>query len=233
MMDQPLMSVKDVGVQFKYRSSMMSSTTFDALKNISFDIYKGDSVGIIGRNGSGKTTLLRLLGGIIKPDHGSIFMKDISTALLALQIGFDLELTGRLNALISGMLLGFTQKEVLANMDKIIEFAELENFIDKPTRVYSAGMKARLGFAVTLEMCPDVLLIDEVLGVGDANFQKKSMAVMKKKILSEQTIVFVSHNALNVKLLCNKAVWIENGIVQMKGDSAKIVAAYEEFLKAL
>lgn len=233
MMDKPLMSVKGVGVRFKYRSSIISSTTFDALKNISFDIYKGDSVGIIGRNGSGKTTLLRLLGGIIKPDNGSILKEDISTALLALQIGFDPELTGRLNALISGMLLGFTKKEVLADMDKIIEFAELENFIDKPTRVYSAGMKARLGFAVTLEMCPDVLLIDEVLGVGDENFQKKSMAVMKKKILSEQTIVFVSHNAASVKSLCNKAVWIENGIVQMKGDSDKIVAAYQESLKAL
>jgi lipopolysaccharide transport system ATP-binding protein len=154
----------------------------------------------------------------------------VSTTLLAMQIGFDQELTGRANALVSGMLLGFSKKEVLANMEKVIDFAELHDFIDRPTRTYSAGMKARLGFSIALEMSPDVLLIDEVLGVGDAKFKKKSMAVMKEKLLSDQTIVFVSHSAAMVKSLCNKAIWIENGITVMQGDSDAVVDAYTNAL---
>jgi len=225
MSAESLISLKNVGVRFKYERSLFNTDYFDALKQVSFDIYRGDSVGIIGRNGSGKTTLLRILGGIIRPDSGIIVNNNVSTTLLALQIGFDPELTGRLNALISGMLLGFKKRQVLANMDKIIEFAELEDFIDRPSRTYSAGMKARLGFAVALELSPDVLLIDEVLGVGDANFQKKSIAVMKKKLLSDQTIVFVSHSPALIKSLCNKAVWIEGGITMMEGDSDKVAAA--------
>ena len=228
MNEELLIALHHVGVRFKFRRSLFNGDYFDAIKDISCDICRGDSLGVIGRNGAGKTTLLRLIGGIIKPDRGRIVNHNVSTTLLAMQIGFDQELTGRANALVSGMLLGFSKKQVLANMDKVIDFAELHDFIDRPTRTYSAGMKARLGFSIALEMSPDVLLIDEVLGVGDANFRKKSMAVMKEKLLSDQTIVFVSHSAKMVKDLCNKAIWVEDGTTVMQGDSAEVVGAYEK-----
>lgn len=228
-----LISVRNIMVSYKCQQSLFSSEYYDAIKNVSFDLCQGDSLGIVGRNGAGKTTLLRILGGIILPDSGILKMAEgISTTLLALQIGFDQELTGRENVLVSGMLLGFSKKYILGNMDRIISFAELGEFIDKPTRTYSAGMKARLGFAIALEMTPDVLLIDEVLGVGDAQFQRKSVAMMKKKLLSDQTIVFVSHNANLVKELCNKAVWIENGITQMSGEVGDVVTAYQQYLNS-
>ena len=154
----------------------------------------------------------------------------MNTALLSLQVGFDPELSGRINAILGGMFLGYKKKVVIAQLDKIIEFAELEDFIDMPVKSYSSGMRARLGFSVALEMNPDVLLIDEVLGVGDVEFRKKSMAVMKERLLSDQTIVLVSHSAGTVKELCNRAVWIEDGVSRMVGDSGEVVAAYEEYM---
>lgn len=227
----PIIVAKKVGVQFRRCvRSFFNRAEFTALKDVSFDLYSGDSLGVIGRNGAGKTTLLRLVGGIIRPDSGTIDNYGVSTALLSLQVGFDPELSGRVNAILSGMLLGYRKKDVIAQLDDIIQFSELENFIDLPVKSYSSGMCARLGFAVALEMNPDVLLIDEVLGVGDAEFREKSMAVMKEKLLSEQTIVFVSHDSNVVKSLCNRAVWIENGMSRMVGDSAEVVAAYEQYL---
>ncbi len=229
--NKPVLVVDGVGVCFR-RSvrSFFNRTELTALKDVSFDLYPGDSLGVIGRNGAGKTTLLRLLGGIIRPDSGEIKNYGANTALLSLQVGFDPELSGRVNAILGGMFLGYTKKEVVAQLDKIIEFAELEDFIDLPVKSYSSGMRARLGFAVALEMNPDVLLIDEVLGVGDVEFRKKSMAVMKEKLLSNQTIVLVSHSAATVKSLCNRAVWIENGVSRMVGDSKEVVAAYEQYM---
>jgi lipopolysaccharide transport system ATP-binding protein len=195
------------------------------------NVRQGESLGIVGRNGAGKTTLLQILGGIIRPDRGRIINRDVSTALLALQVGFDLELSGRLNAIICGMLLGFRKKEVKANMDEIIAFSELADSIDRPVKSYSAGMKARLGFSIALNMSPDVLLIDEVLAVGDASFRKKSLEVMTHKLLSDQTIVFVSHSGPTVKAFCSRAIWIENGVTQMEGNATDVVGAYEDYLK--
>lgn len=226
----PLIVLQNVGVAFKRGKSLREGSAFEALKDVSFSINSGDSLGIIGRNGAGKTTLLRLLAGIYKPDRGMIIKQDIRTALLALQIGFDGELSGRVNAILSGMLLGFVKNEVESKLDRIIEFAELGSFIDQPVKTYSAGMRARLGFSVALELNPDVLLIDEVLGVGDAEFRKKSIAVMHEKLLSDQTIVLVSHDANTVKRLCNRAVWIEDGVTKMDGNSAEVVDAYEKYL---
>ena len=228
---RPIITVQNVGVQFR-RSirSFFNQTRVIALKDVSFDLYPGDSLGVIGRNGAGKTTLLRLLGGIIRPDSGTITNHGVSTALLSLQVGFDAELSGRVNAILSGMLLGYRKQDVVARLDEIVRFAELEGFIDLPVKSYSSGMRARLGFAIALEMNPGVLLIDEVLGVGDVAFRKKSMAVMKQKLLSDQTIVLVSHNAHVIRNLCNRAVWIENGVSRMEGDSAEVVCAYERYL---
>ena len=226
-----LISVQNVGVYFRSSKSFFCRDTVEALRNVSFKLNRGDSLGVVGRNGAGKSTLLRLLGGIIRPDHGEIINNDVTTSLLALQIGFDPQLSGRTNAILSGMLLGFRKKDVERNLDKIIAFSELGDFIDRPVRSYSAGMKARLGFSVALEMNPDVLLVDEVLGVGDVEFRKKSMEVMKEKLLSEQTIVLVSHDARTVKSLCNKAVWIENGMTRMEGSPEEVVTAYENYVQ--
>ena len=229
----PIISLDHVGLRFKIRKALFGSDYFDALKDVSLNIWKGESLGIIGRNGAGKTTLLQIIGGIIKPDRGRIIKHDvsISTALLALQVGFDPELSGRSNAIICGMLLGFHKKEVKANMDEIIAFSELADFIDRPVKSYSNGMRARLGFSIALKMSPDVLLIDEVLAVGDASFREKSMEVMAQKLLSDQTIVLVSHSAPIVKKFCTRAIWIENGATQMEGNAADVVGAYEDYLK--
>ncbi len=225
-----LISVRNVGVRFMSRRSLFNRDYVEALKDVSFDFHHGDSLGVIGRNGAGKTTLLRLLGGIIHPDTGEIINNDASTALLSLQVGFDPELSGRINVVLSGMMLGFDRNYVEENLDKIIAFSELGEVIDRPVKSYSTGMSARLGFSVALELNPDVLLIDEVMGVGDVEFREKSTAVMKEKLLSDQSIILVSHSAGTVKNLCNRAVWIEDGVTQMEGDSAEVVEAYERYI---
>ncbi len=227
---EPVITVQNVGVRFGYRRSLFRNDVLEALRDVSFNLYQGDSLGIIGRNGAGKSTLLSLLGGIILPDSGRVINNNVRTSLLALQVGFDPELSGRANALLSGMLLGFRYEDVKANLDKIIAFSELGEFIDKPVKTYSAGMKGRLGFSIALEMNPDVILIDEVLGVGDIKFREKSMAVMKEKLLSDQTIVLVSHSGQIVKNFCNRVVWIEDGISRMEGSSKEVVDAYESYM---
>ena len=227
---EPVITVQNVGVRFGYRRSLFRNDVVEALRDVSFNLYQGDSLGIIGRNGAGKSTLLRLLSGIILPDSGRIFNNNVRTSLLALQVGFDPELSGRSNALLSGMLLGFGCEDVKANLDKIIAFSELGEYIDKPVKTYSVGMRGRLGFSIALEMNPDVILIDEVLGVGDIEFRKKSMVVMKEKLLSDQTIVLVSHSGQIVKNFCNKVVWIEDGISRMEGNSKEVVEAYENYM---
>lgn len=231
MSGELLIALKNIGVSFNIGKSIFRKEKIQAIQDVSMELYRGDSLGVIGRNGAGKSTLLQVLGGIIRPDTGTIINNNATTSLMALQAGFDPELSGRLNILVSGMLLGFRKADIKKNMDKIIAFSELENFIDRPVKAYSTGMKARLGFSLALEMNPDVLLIDEVLGVGDVQFRKKAVAVMKEKFLSEQTIVLVSHDAITVKTLCNRAVWIENGVTRMAGPSDQVVTAYEDYVK--
>ena len=226
-----LISLHNVGVRFRQGKRLFSGDYFEALKNISFDLYQGDSLGIIGRNGVGKSTLLRCLGGIIRPDRGLLKNNGYRTALLSLQLGFDSQLTGRDNAVLSGMLLGFQRREIKAKLEEIILFSELEEFIDQPLYTYSNGMRARLGFSVAFHLEPDILLIDEALAVGDANFRKKSLAVMEDKIRSDRTIVLVSHQSEVIKRLCNRAVWIEHGETQLEGEAGSVVQAYESFLR--
>jgi lipopolysaccharide transport system ATP-binding protein len=225
-----LISLQNVGVYYWLRNGFLRRQRFAALKDISFDLFQGESLGIIGRNGAGKTTLLRLLGGITQPDRGTLVNNGYKTSLLSLQVGFDPQLSGLYNAIISGMFLGFTRAQVKARLYEIVSFAELEEFIDQPVRTYSAGMKARLGFSVAFHLDPDVFLIDEVLAVGDADFRKKSLAVMQKKILSDKTIVLVSHSAGTIRQLCTRAVWIEEGVTRMEGDTESVIEAYEAFL---
>ena len=153
--------------------------------------------------------------------------------MLSLQIGFDPQLSGLYSAILSGMLLGFTKKEIEDKLYDIVKFAELEEFIDQPVRTYSSGMRARLGFSIAFHLDPDVLLIDEALAVGDADFKKKSFAVMKEKLRSNKTIVLVSHNAGIIRRLCNRAVWIEEGITRAEGDTKTVIQAYEKFIGSL
>jgi lipopolysaccharide transport system ATP-binding protein len=224
---KPIISLEKVGVRFKVKKALLNREYFEALKNISLTIHEGESLGVVGRNGAGKTTLLQIIGGIIRPDSGRIINRHVSTALLALQVGFDPVLSGRLNALICGMLLGFRKEEVKANMDEIIAFSELGEFIDRPVKSYSAGMRTRLGFSVAVKMNPDVLLIDEVLAVGDASFREKSLKVMSDRLLSDQTVVFVSHSGPTVKQFCSRALWVADGTIVMEGETGMVVDAYE------
>jgi lipopolysaccharide transport system ATP-binding protein len=220
-----LISLDGVGLCYKGLSG--ESSEYWALKSVSFDIVKGETVGIIGDNGAGKSTLMRLLAGVIEPDVGSIKNNGASAQLLSLQIGFDRNLNGRDNAIYSGMLLGKTRKEMTTLLPSIIEFAGLGRFIDESVRTYSSGMKARLGFAISSHVKPDILLIDEALGVGDSNFRAKSTQLMKDRIKSDQTVVIVSHEKATLLELCDRLVWIESGLTRMFGDAKEIYAAYE------
>jgi lipopolysaccharide transport system ATP-binding protein len=221
-----LISLDRVGVCYKGLSGEISE--YWALTDVSFDVVRGQTVGIIGNNGAGKSTLMRLLAGVIEPDKGYIKNNNASTQLLSLQIGFDRNLNGRDNAVYSGMLLGKSRREMKSLLPDIIEFAGLGRFIDESVRTYSSGMKARLGFAISCHVKPDILLIDEALGVGDNDFRAKSTAVMKSRIKSDQTVVIVSHEKGALLELCDKLVWIENGVTQMQGDAKAVYAAYED-----
>ncbi len=225
-------SLQNLSLTYNKRKRLFRDTTpFEALKDISFDIFEGDSVGILGRNGAGKSTLLKILVGILNPSSGKLETFGHRKSLLALNLGFDPNLSGRDNAILNGMILGFSKKEMLSKLNSICEFAELGSKFDEQIKNYSSGMKARLGFSVAINLQSDVLLIDEVLAVGDVKFKKKSKAIMEEKINSGDTVVLVSHSAQTIKKLCNKAIWIENGVVKMQGPSDLVVDEYSKFLQ--
>lgn len=224
----PLVSLDRVGVSYVRTLGFVRRTAFWALRNVSFDIYSGETLGIIGRNGAGKSTLLQLLAGIIRPDTGTVSSRDgIRAALLSLQVGFLPYLTGRENALLSGMLLGLRKGEMRSRLSAVEEFSELGEFFDQPLRAYSSGMLARLGFSVALQLEPDILLVDEVLGVGDAEFQRKSSAAMSAKIHGGMAVVLVSHSAPTVRQLCTRAILMEGGKLRAEGKTEEILKLYE------
>ncbi len=204
---------------------------FTALENISFEVKKGECLGIIGRNGSGKSTLLGLIAGVLKPDEGEIEVKGKVLPLLELGAGFHPDLTGRENILLNGVLLGLTRKEINKKMDSIIDFAELREFIDQPLRTYSSGMIARLGFSIMIHLDPDILLIDEILAVGDIAFQKKC----RDKIISFKkngtTILLVSHNLEDILTLCDRTLWLENHRIKMLDETYKVVKYYKQTMQ--
>jgi lipopolysaccharide transport system ATP-binding protein len=226
-MKEKLVSLKDVDIRYRLRHALFRHTYFMALKGISFNLYRGETLGVVGNNGSGKTTLLRVLSEVYKPDKGAFVNHGASVSLLTLRLGFDPELSGRNNAILSGMFLGHRKKKVKALLDEIIFFTELGDFIDQPVKTYSDGMQARLGFSVAITMQPDVLLIDEGLGVGDASFRTKTEEVLKEKIKSEQTVVFVSHSAEQIRGLCDRVLWLERGQVKRIGSTDEVMSEYE------
>jgi lipopolysaccharide transport system ATP-binding protein len=203
-----------------------SVETFWALREVSFSIEAGRMVGVVGHNGAGKSTLLRLVGGVGRPDAGQIAVRGRLGALLELGAGFHPELTGRENAVISGVISGLTKAEVRAQFDEIVGFAELEDFIDSPLRTYSSGMIMRLAFAVAAHIEPEVLLIDEVLAVGDLAFQAKCLERIRAFRARGCTILLVSHNTAQVAALCDEALWLRGGCLAAHGPAAEVVAAY-------
>lgn len=204
----------------------------EAVKDVSFSVPKGEIWGIIGRNGSGKSTLLKAVGGVFSPDEGSIDLKGNSVSLLAIGVGFKPELTGRENIMLSGMLLGFDEKEVRERTEDIIEFSELGEFIDYPVRTYSSGMHSKLAFSITAILETDIILVDEVLSVGDEHFRKKSMRKMRSLMSDEnRTVLIVSHSIPTVSELCTQVLWLHDGEVRRIGDTQEVLDEYAEFMK--
>jgi lipopolysaccharide transport system ATP-binding protein len=228
LMKDTMISLVDVGFTYKTLSGMFKINKYKALNSINLDVFPGETLGVIGSNGSGKSTLLMILARIYVPDEGSSVFSARKISLLSLALGFDPQLSGFDNAIFSSMLLGATLKEAKQNLVNIIEFSELGEFAKQPLKTYSTGMRARLGFAVALNMHADVLLIDEAMAVGDANFQAKSELAIVNKITSKQTVVLVSHSAEQVNRLCNRAVWIDKGEIVLSGDPALVTQKYAE-----
>lgn len=223
-----VLSLRRVGVAYRQGGlSLRRRPRFWVLEEVSFDLFAGETLGVIGRNAAGKSTLLRLLAGIIRSDRGRLIGFGRSAALLSLQAGFLPHLTGRENAVLSGLLLGLRRAEIEGRLPEILRFSELGDFFEQPLGNYSAGMKARLGFAVAYQADPEILLIDEVLGVGDAAFQQKSQAAMRERICSNRTVVLVSHNAASIRALCDRAIWLDEGVIKADGPVDQVLARYQ------
>ena len=202
------------------------SEEFWALKDVSFEIKQGDRVGIIGRNGAGKSTLLKILSRITEPTSGKISIRGRVASLLEVGTGFHPELTGRENIYLNGAILGMDRAEIKKKFDEIVAFAEVEKFLDTPVKRYSSGMYVRLAFAVAAHLEPEILIVDEVLAVGDAQFQKKCLGKMEDVGKEGRTVIFVSHNMATVTSLCQRAIWLVDGQVNMEGDAEQITSKY-------
>lgn len=214
---------------FHLRKSKLE--VYEALRGISFEVKKGEIMGIVGKNGSGKSTLLRAIAGIFSADSGGIELESDSVSLLSIGVGFQKKLSGRENIILSGMLLGFSEQEVRDKMDEIIEFANLGKFIDMPVKTYSSGMYSKLAFSITAVLETDIMLIDEVLSVGDAKFKKKSYKKMQELIMDEnRTVVIVSHSTETLEKLCTSLLWLHEGEIKMQGDTKTVLDAYNEFM---
>ena len=242
-MEECAITVKDLKIRYKsvqaysikkslLRLKGVEAKAFEAVRGVSFEVKQGEILGITGKNGSGKSTLLRALANIFSADEGSIDVHGHSVSLLAIGVGFKNELSGRENIMLSGMLLGFSEKEVLERMDDIIEFAGLGKFIDMPVRTYSSGMYSKLAFSITAILETDIMLIDEVLSVGDEKFKKKSYAKMKSLISQRnRTVVIVSHNLKTLEELCDRVMWMHEGETMKIGEPKAVLDEYREFMK--
>ncbi len=241
-MKEVSLEVKDVHIVYKMMQKFSiqrnlikrdaeKAQVFEAVRGITFTAEKGEIIGIIGKNGSGKSTLLRAIAGVFSPNEGTIDLKGNSVSLLSLGVGFKDSLTGRENIYLSGMLLGFTEKEIKEKEQAIVDFAEIGEFIDRPVKTYSSGMRSKLTFAITSCLETDIMLVDEVLSVGDEHFKKKSLARMVKLINDDnRTVIIVSHNIETLEKLCTRVMWMNDGVIVEMGDPHEVLAHYKEFM---
>lgn len=242
-MEEVVISVKDVKIRYRFlkKISLLKSMFslkkfakteyFEAVKGISFDVKRGQILGIVGKNGSGKSTLLRAIAGIFSPDEGSIDLHGHSISLMSIGVGFNGALTGRENIYLSGTLLGFSREQINAKIDDIIEFSELGKFIDRPVKTYSSGMHSKLAFSITAILETEIMLVDEVLSVGDAKFKKKSYEKMKSLIEdSNRTVIIVSHSMDALQKLCDSILWIHDGEFKMMGKTEEVLPEYINFM---
>jgi len=229
-MSDVLVELQHVGVAFNARRRVNESR-FWALEDVSLTLRRGERLGVIGRNGAGKSTLLRVIAGILAPDRGRVQRGPVSCQLLSLALGFVPHLSGRDNAVLSGLMLGLRRRDIVARLDAIREFSELGDFFGQPIAAYSAGMTMRLAFSVALQVEPDVLLIDEVLAVGDTEFQRKSGAALRARMREGHTVVLVSHNEPQIAALCDRVLWIEHGRSVREGSRDEVFAAYHKDLQ--
>ena len=239
-----MIEVNNVSMRFRLENDRISSlkefvirklqgkleySEFEALKNISFSVEKGEVVGLIGHNGAGKSTLLKVISGILEPTEGSVTVHGNVVPMLELGSGFDMDLTGAENIYLNGAILGYSEEFLHEKYNQIVEFSELsENFLSMPLRNYSSGMLARLAFSVATVVEPEVLIVDEVLAVGDAEFQKKSMNRMMELMSGGTTVLFVSHNIEQIRNICGRCVWLEHGKVKMTGMAQNVCDVYEK-----
>ena len=200
---------------------------FHALRNVSFEVNKGEVLGIIGHNGAGKSTLLKVISGILKPTEGSVAVNGTVVPMLELGSGFDFDLTGRENVFLNGAILGYSEEFLKEKYQEIVAFSELGQFIDVPLRNYSSGMVMRLAFSIATVVQPDILIVDEILAVGDADFQAKSKARMLELMGGGTTVLFVSHSISQVREMCDRVLWLDHGEMKLLGDAQRVCDAYE------
>lgn len=244
-MADKIIEVKDVTVRFNLAKEHVDNVKeyvirllkhqllfqeFLALKDVSFEINRGEAWAIIGTNGSGKSTLLKLISGILEPYKGSVSVNGTIAPLIELGAGLDLDLSARENIYLNGALLGYSHKFMEQHFDEIVDFAELHEFIDVPVKNYSSGMQARLGFSIATIVQPDILIVDEMLAVGDVNFQAKCMRRMKEMMDNGATLIFVSHNMEDVRKMCDHAVWLDHGVMRAVGACEEVSEAYLNYI---
>ena len=224
--------LKKTSIRASWKQIGHKAELFHALKGVSFEIEEGKILGIIGKNGSGKSTMLRAIAGIFSPDKGSINLHGNTISLLSIGVGFNKKLTGKENIYLSGMLLGFSEEQVREKEKEIIDFADIGDFINKPVKTYSSGMYSKLAFAITAILETDIMLIDEVLSVGDVKFKEKSYNKMKELISDEhRTVIIVSHSLGTIKELCNEVLWLHEGKIMEIGKPNEVIPKYEEFMR--
>ena len=238
-----VIEVKNVGMSFRTDINRIGSLkewvvtllkgkmhyeNIEALKDVTFSVEKGEVLGIIGRNGSGKSTLLKTISGIYSPTSGSVRVNGRIAPMLELGSGFDQELSGRENISLNASILGYTEQQIREHYDAMVEFSELSDFIERPLKTYSSGMKAKLAFSVATVLKPEILIVDEILSVGDEAFQRKSRARMMEMMSGGTTVLFVSHDMEQIRELCNRVVWMDKGNVRMIGNADEVCSSYFE-----
>ena len=243
----PLVEVNDVSMRFnlaqektetlkeytvKLLKGKLMFNEFYALKNVSFTVDRGEAVALIGRNGSGKSTMLKVIAGVMYPSQGSCTVRGSIAPMIELGAGFDMDLTARENIYLNGAVLGFDRDYMNEHFESIIEFSELRDFIDVPVKNFSSGMIARLGFSIATEVKADLLVVDEVLAVGDFMFQQKCMKRLEGMLADGSTLLFVSHASDTVRSLCSRAVWLDHGVKRADGPSDEVCTAYEQAMQA-